>query len=86
VELQLVGAPATAAPALGVACDVLGCESPAAKSYVDARYGGLLGFRICDLHFDRLGSGAVPAVLPAPASLTEFAAGRPALVLSPVLT
>ena len=60
---------------------MVGCPATAAKGYVDARHGRFVDFRICEAHFARLTQGAVPSVLPAPASRTEFAAGRPALIL-----
>jgi hypothetical protein len=81
VQLQCVTTADEALLAAEAICDVLGCPATAAKGYVDARQGRFLDFRICDSHFARLAQGAVPSVLPAPASRTEFAVGRPGLIL-----
>ena len=67
-------------------CDVLGCDAGAPKTYLDARHGRVLNFRLCEEHFTRLTHGAQAAAIPVPASPAEVAVGRPVLLMSPALT
>lgn len=84
MQLQCVTTTAESPSPAEALCDVVGCRATAAKGYVDARQGRFLDFGICESHFAHLTQGAVPSILPAPASPTEFAAGRPRLVLPPL--
>jgi hypothetical protein len=65
---------------------VLGCDAWAPKTYLDARHGRILNFRLCEEHFTRLTHGDQAAAIPAPGSPTELSVGRPALLMSPALT
>lgn len=57
-------------------CDVVECDQPATDDFVHVEARGVLGFRICGAHAERIQAGQRPVVAADPFPRTG---GRPAL-------